>query len=147
MADHKEETIIDTTLVKERVKSIAAIVAALYFVLNSVLSGFGINPLPFTNEEVATAVSGFGAVVMTVVVWWRQNVMTKAAGEGHKVTTMMKTGVYAQGIETAPNTASDVTEEDEIVEPVVDDAPDNTIDIEWPDGTTVEQGEPIADGD
>lgn len=109
MADHKEETTVDTTLVKERVKSIAAIVAALYFVLNSVLSGFGVNPLPFTNEEVATAVSGFGAVVMTVVVWWRQNVMTKAAGEGHKVTTLIKTGAYEQGISPAPETVEPVT--------------------------------------
>lgn len=108
MADHKETT-MDTTLVRERVKSIAAIVAALYFVLNTVLSGFGVNPLPFTNEEVATAVSSVGAVVMTIIVWWRQNVMTKAAGEGHKLTTLVKTGAYAQGTDAAPVTAEPVT--------------------------------------
>lgn len=108
MADHKETGIMDTTLLTERVKSVAAIVAALYFVLNSVLSGFGVNPLPFTNEEVATAVSGFGAVVMTIVVWWRQNVMTKAAGEGHKVTTLIKAGAYNQGTDSAPTVAEPV---------------------------------------
>lgn len=109
MADHKEEMTMDTTLVGERVKSIAAIVAALYFVLNTVLSGFGVNPLPFTNEEVATAVSGVGAVVMTIIVWWRQNVITRAAGEGHKITTLIKTGAYAQGTDAAPVTAEPVT--------------------------------------
>lgn len=109
MADHKKETTMDTTLVRERVKSIAAIVAALYFVLNTVLSGFGVNPLPFTNEEVATAVSSVGAVVMTIIVWWRQNVMTKAAGEGRKLTTLIKTGAYEQGTDAAPVTAEPVT--------------------------------------
>lgn len=109
MADHKEETTMDTTLVRERVKSIAAIVAALYFVLNTALSAFNVNPLPFTNEEVATAVSSVGAVVMTIIVWWRQNVMTKAAGEGHKITTLIKTGAYEQGTDAAPVTAEPVT--------------------------------------
>lgn len=111
MADHKaEETdTTDTTLLMERVKSVAAIAAALYFVLNTVLSGFGVNPLPFTNEEVATAVSSVGAVVMTVVVWWRQNVMTRAAGEGHKITTLIKTGAYEQGTDVPPVTAEPVT--------------------------------------
>ena len=109
MADHKEETTMDMTLVGERVKSIAAIVAALYFVLNTVLSAFNVNPLPFTNEEVATAVSSVGAVVMTIIVWWRQNVMTRAAGEGHKLTTLIKTGAYAQGTDAAPVTAEPVT--------------------------------------
>ena len=118
MADHKEETTMDTTLVRERVKSIAAIVAALYFVLNTVLSAFNVNPLPFTNEEVATAVSSVGAVAMTVVVWWRQNVMTKAASDGHKLTTAIKTGQVAsmQGTSLPPTdinpTAGEVDEAD-----------------------------------
>lgn len=104
MADHKadETSTTDTTLTMERVKSVAAIAAALYFVLNTVLSAFNVNPLPFTNEEVATAVSSVGAVVMTVVVWWRQNVITKAAGEGHKITTLIKTGAYEQGTDAPP---------------------------------------------
>lgn len=110
MAEHKEETgTVDATLVVERVKSVAAIVAALYFVLNTVLSAFNVNPLPFTNEDVATAVSSVGAVVMTVVVWWRQNVMTKAAGEGHKLTVALKNGqvTAVQGTSLPPADAAD----------------------------------------
>ena len=106
MADHKaeENATTDTTLITERVKSVAAIIAALYFVLNTVLGSFGVNPLPFTNEEVSAAVSSVGAVVMTVVVWWRQNVMTKAADAGHKLTTAIKTGQVAsvQGTSLPP---------------------------------------------
>lgn len=120
MADHKTDDIqtVDTTLAAERVKSVAAIVAALYFVLNTVLSAFNINPLPFTNEDVATAVSSVGAVVMTVVVWWRQNVMTKAADAGHRLTTAIKTGQVAsvQGTSLPPTdinpTAGEVDEAD-----------------------------------
>lgn len=104
MAEHKTDIEGDATLMTERVKSVAAIVAALYFVLNTVLIAFNVNPLPFTNEEVATAVSSVGAVVMTIVVWWRQNVMTKAANDGHKLTTAIKTGQVAavQGTSQPP---------------------------------------------
>lgn len=117
MADHKTDAIqtVDTTLVGERVKSVAAIMAALYFVLNTVLSAFNINPLPFTNEDVAAAVSSVGAVVMTVVVWWRQNVMTKAADAGHKLTTAIKTGQIAsvQGTSQPPEDTGAAGEVDE----------------------------------
>lgn len=113
MADHKETDTVDATLVKERVKSVATIVAALYFVVNTVLSGFGVNPLPFTNEEVATAVSAVGATVMTVVAWWRQNVVTKAANEGHKLTAAIKTGTIdvTQGTSPQPEPVEPVTAE------------------------------------
>lgn len=106
MAEHKaEQSATGTTLFMERVKSIAAIVAALYFTLNTILSAFNVNPLPFTNEDVSAAVSSVGAVVMTIVVWWRQNVMTSAANDGHKLTTAIKTGQVAavQGTD-APDT-------------------------------------------
>lgn len=92
MADHKQTNPTDTTLMQERVKSVAAIVAALYFVANTILGSFGVNPLPFTNDEVAAAVSSVGAVVMTLIVWWRQNVITKAANEGHQLTLSIKQG-------------------------------------------------------
>ena len=122
MADHKTDDIqtVDATLAAERVKSVAVIVAALYFVLNTVLSALNINPLPFTNEDVATAVSSVGAVVMTVVVWWRQNVMTRAASDGHKLTVALKNGqvTAVQGTGQPP---ADITD---------DDAPADDVDVE-----------------
>lgn len=107
MAEHKaEDTTEDTTLLAERVKSIATIIAALYFIANTALASFGINPLPFANEDVASAVSAVGAVVMAIVAWWRQNIMTNAANQGHKLTTAIKTGQVAltQGTSPAPET-------------------------------------------
>ena len=122
MADHKTGDIqtVDATLAAERVKSVAAIVAALYFVLNTILSAVGVNPMPFTNEDVATAVSSVGAVVMTVVVWWRQNVMTRAASDGHKLTVALKNGqvTAVQGTGQPP---ADITD---------DDAPAGDADVE-----------------
>lgn len=111
MADHKQTNPTDTTLMQERVKSVAAIIAALYFVANTILGSFGVNPLPFTNEEVAAGVSSVGAVVMTLIVWWRQNVITKAANEGHKLTTAIKTGSIAvtQGTDPMPQPAQPVS--------------------------------------
>lgn len=125
MADHKAEETNTTgsTLTMERVKSVAAIIAALYFVLNTILGSFGVNPLPFTNEEVATAVSSVGAVVMTVVVWWRQNVMTKAASDGHKLTTAIKTGQVAsvQGTSQPPEDTGAAGESDAAVDVELDE--------------------------
>ena len=114
MADHKQNNPTDTTLMQERVKSVAAIIAALYFVANTILGSFGINPLPFTNEDVSAAVSSVGAVVMTVVVWWRQNVMTKAASDGHRLTTAIKTGQVAsvQGTSLPPEDTGAAGESD-----------------------------------
>ena len=116
MADHKadETSTTDSTLTMERVKSVAAIAAALYFVLNTVLGSFNVNPLPFTNEDVSAAVSSVGAVVMTVVVWWRQNVMTKAANDGHRLTTAIKTGQVAavQGTSLPPEETGAAGESD-----------------------------------
>lgn len=107
MADHKaEDATTDTTLTTERVKSIATIIAALYFIANTAIASFGINPLPFANEEVVSAVSAVGAVAMSIVSWWRQNVMTDAANQGHKLTTAIKTGqvTLTQGTNQAPET-------------------------------------------
>lgn len=115
MAEHKaEQSATGTTLFMERVKSVAAIVAALYFVLNTVLSAFNVNPLPFTTDDVSAAVSSVGAVVMTVVVWWRQNVMTKAANDGHRLTTAIKTGQVAavQGTSQPPEDTGAAGESD-----------------------------------
>lgn len=102
MADHKQTNPTDTTLMQERVKSVAAIIAALYFVANTILGSFGVNPLPFTNEEVSAAVSSAGAVVMTLIVWWRQNVITKAANEGHQLTLSIKQGQVESTQGTSP---------------------------------------------
>lgn len=126
MAEHA--TVTDNSLTVERVKSIAGIVAALYFVVNTVLSSFGINPLPFTNDEVSAAVSSVGAVVMTVVVWWRQNVITKAANDGHKLTAAIKTGQIALTQGTTP-----------ISEPTTDttDSSSNDVEVDSVTGTPV----------
>ena len=102
MADHKQTNPTDTTLMQEWVKSVAAIIAALYFVANTILGSFGVNPLPFTNEEISAAVSSAGAVVMTLIVWWRQNVITKAANEGHQLTLSIKQGQVEATQGTSP---------------------------------------------
>lgn len=113
----------DAGLTTERVKSVAAIIAALYFVLNTILASFGINPLPFTNEEVAAAVSSVGAVAMTIIVWWRQNVMTDAANQGHKLTTAIKNGQVAatQGVSQPPEPGTDPALADDDADVEVDE--------------------------
>ena len=129
MADHKQNNPTDTTLMQERVKSVAAIIAALYFVANTIIGSFGVNPLPFTNEEVSAAVSSVGAVVMTVVVWWRQNVMTKAANDGHKLTTAIKTGQVAavQGTSQPPEDTGAAGESDAAGDVELDEVTDTPV--------------------
>ncbi len=47
--------------------------------LNSILTMSGINPLPFSEEEMYEIVSGIATVVVSLWAWWENNSFTKAA--------------------------------------------------------------------
>ena len=57
--------------------TIARTVVLAVSLLNVLLNAFGKNPLPFSDDEVYTAVSTVVAVVASLAAWWKNN--TKAA--------------------------------------------------------------------
>lgn len=64
---------------KPNKETIIRTVVLSFALINQVLNVFGINPLPFSNEEVFEAVSVVFTVGASVAAWWKNNSFTKAA--------------------------------------------------------------------
>lgn len=92
VADHKAANTTTTIpgLTVERTKSIALLLVQLFSVLQTGLSIAGVSALPFTTDQVSTAITGVIAVVSSVWAWWRNDNMTGAAVQGQQVTNAVK---------------------------------------------------------
>lgn len=58
--------------------------------LNNILTMFGINPIPFSENEIYTVVSTVITVVASVWAWWKNNSFTKSAIEADEVMKELK---------------------------------------------------------
>lgn len=90
-ADHKAAaTTTIPGLTAERTKSVMLLLVQLFSVLQTGLSIAGVAALPFTTDQVSTAITGVIAVVSSVWAWWRNNNMTGAAVQGQQVVDAVK---------------------------------------------------------
>ncbi|KFI97795.1 phage holin [Bifidobacterium stellenboschense] len=91
-ADHKATDTTTTIpgLTAERTKSIMLLLVQLFSVLQTGLSIAGVAALPFTTDQVSTAITGVIAVVSSVWAWWRNNNMTGAAMQGQQIVDAVK---------------------------------------------------------
>ena len=71
--------------------TIARTVVLAVSLLNVLLNAFGKNPLPFSDDEVYTAVSTVVAVVASLVAWWKNNSFTTAALKADETLTLEPT--------------------------------------------------------
>lgn len=71
--------------------TIARTVVLAVSLLNVLLNAFGKNPLPFSDDEVYTAVSTVVAVVASLVAWWKNNSFTTAALKADETLTLERT--------------------------------------------------------
>ena len=74
----------------ERTKSIVLLLVQLFSVVQTGLSIAGISQLPFTSDQVSTAITGVIAVIASVYAWWRNNNVTSAAVQGQQVVNAVK---------------------------------------------------------
>lgn len=58
--------------------------------VNQVLTMCGINPLPFSEEELYTLVSGVVLAVASIWAWWKNNSFTAAAQKADEVLSELK---------------------------------------------------------
>lgn len=52
--------------------------------VNSLLTAFGKNPLPFSDEELYAGVSSVVTVIASLLAWWKNNSFTKEALKADK---------------------------------------------------------------
>ncbi len=62
----------------------------LIALINQILTMFGINPLPFSNEQIYNILSAAATVVTTLWAWWKNNSFTKNAIEADKYLKKLK---------------------------------------------------------
>lgn len=108
MAEHANEK--QTTnnlpgLTGERVKAGVTIVVTLYALANAGLSLAGINPLPFTDEQVSASVFGVIGIAGTVYGWWKNQNITSASLVGQQLVDALKKEGVVNGISAAKSAA------------------------------------------
>ena len=109
MAEHANEKKSTNTdlpgLTAERVKAGVTIVVTLYALANAGLSLAGINPLPFTDEQVSASVFGVIGIVGTIYGWWKNQNITSASLAGQQLVDALKKEGVVNGISAAKSAA------------------------------------------
>lgn len=88
--DHKAASPSIPGLTLERTKSIILLIVQLFSVIQTGLSIAGISQLPFTSDQVSTAITGVIALASSIYAWWRNNNITPAAMQGQAVTDAVR---------------------------------------------------------
>lgn len=86
------------------IRTIALIVA----LLNMLLTAFGKNPLPFSDEEVYSGLSAVAAVAAALAAWWKNNSFSACALQADDMLKVLK----ADGI-TEDESVQETTEGEE----------------------------------
>lgn len=105
VADHKATGPAIPGLTVERTKAIILLIVQLFSVAQTGLSIAGISQLPFTTDQVSTAITGVIAVIASVYAWWRNNNLTGAAVQGQQLTDAIKANIIATDTDAATGTA------------------------------------------
>ena len=62
-----------------KVSTIVRTVVLFLTLVNSILTVSGINPLPFSEDELYEIVSGIATIAASLWAWWENNSFTRAA--------------------------------------------------------------------
>ena len=72
---------------------------------NAGLSLAGINPLPFTNEQVSASIFGVIGIAGTIYGWWKNQNITSASLAGQQLVDALKKEGVVNGISAAKSVA------------------------------------------
>ncbi len=64
----------------------------LISLINQLLTIFGCNPLPFSNEEIYQGISAFATVISSLWAWWKNNSFTTEALKADQYLANLKKG-------------------------------------------------------
>ena len=71
-------------------QAIIRLLVLSFLLLNQTLLTLGLNPLPFSEEQFFTFISSVFTVFASLVVWWKNNNITKEAIESQKYLNKLK---------------------------------------------------------
>lgn len=71
-------------------QAIVRLVVLVILLVNQALIVFGLNPLPFSEEQIYEAVSSVATVVVALWAWWKNNSITKEAQEADEYLQELK---------------------------------------------------------
>lgn len=71
-------------------QAIVRLVVLVILLINQALIVFGLNPLPFSEEQIFEAVSSVATVVVALWAWWKNNSITKEAQEADEYLQELK---------------------------------------------------------
>lgn len=80
--------------------------------INTVLTAFGKNPLPFSETDIYQAISTVCTVAASIWAWWKNNSFTKAAIEADKYMHELKD--VAKQVKVDAKAAEPENKEDEL---------------------------------
>ena len=70
-------------------------IVTTYALVQSILAARGVNPLPFTSDQVSTAVFAVIGLAGSIYNWWTHNAVTIAAYKGKLLTQSLKLAKHA----------------------------------------------------
>ena len=71
-------------------QAIVRLVVLIILLVNQALIVFGLNPLPFSEEQIYEAVSSVATVVVALWAWWKNNSITKEAQQADEYLQELK---------------------------------------------------------
>jgi len=71
-------------------QAIVRLVVLVILLANQALIVFGLNPLPFSEEQIYEAVSSVATVVVALWAWWKNNSITKEAQQADEYLQELK---------------------------------------------------------
>lgn len=74
----------------QKISAFIRLAVLLYAVTNASLLAFGINPLPFSDEEVSAAITAILAFGSSVYAWWRNANITREAQKAQEYLDHLK---------------------------------------------------------
>lgn len=75
-----------------KTETIIRTIVLVFALINQGLTMIGKNPLPFTEEEVGTAITYIITVMATIWAWWKNNSFTKEAIKADETLKELKEG-------------------------------------------------------
>lgn len=73
-----------------KVDTIVRTIILFVALINQILTMCGINPLPFSDDELYTLVSGIVLAISAIWAWWKNNSFTAAAQKADEVLAELK---------------------------------------------------------